>query len=205
MADIERQWATVENFERTTPAKTVADGAELPPLPLCVDLDGTLVKSDTLLDSLLVMVRQKPFSLLLLPVWVLQAKPPSSRTLPSLSPWMRSTCRTTARFCNFLNSSTPLDAPSTLPLQRMKAWRRRSPHTSASSLARWPAMAAPTSPARPSSPPSAHSFLRDSATSAMPVPMPPSSPSAPSRWWPIRIAACGRLCAAYSAYPRKSS
>jgi 4-hydroxybenzoate polyprenyltransferase len=43
-------------------------------LPLCVDLDGTLVKSDTLVDSLLVMVRQRPLSLLQLPLWVLQGK-----------------------------------------------------------------------------------------------------------------------------------
>lgn len=53
---------------------TVAASAKLPALPLCVDLDGTLVKSDTLLDSLLVMVRQKPLLLLYLPVWLLQGK-----------------------------------------------------------------------------------------------------------------------------------
>ena len=28
--------------------------------PLCVDLDGTLVKSDTLVDSLLVLLRTRP-------------------------------------------------------------------------------------------------------------------------------------------------
>ena len=36
-------------------------------LPLCVDLDGTLVKSDTLVDSLLVMLRTRPAMLLQLP------------------------------------------------------------------------------------------------------------------------------------------
>jgi len=35
--------------------------------PLCVDLDGTLVKSDTLVDSLLVMARSRPSRLLGLP------------------------------------------------------------------------------------------------------------------------------------------
>ncbi|HEY1575620.1 MAG TPA: UbiA family prenyltransferase [Terracidiphilus sp.] len=35
--------------------------------PLCVDLDGTLVKSDTLVDSLLVMARTRPITLLRLP------------------------------------------------------------------------------------------------------------------------------------------
>jgi 4-hydroxybenzoate polyprenyltransferase len=54
--------------------KPVAAAAEQTALPLCVDLDGTLVKSDTLRDSLLVLVRQRPFSLLQLPFWVLQGK-----------------------------------------------------------------------------------------------------------------------------------
>ncbi|GAC1415687.1 MAG: UbiA family prenyltransferase [Acidobacteriaceae bacterium] len=44
------------------------------PEPLCVDLDGTLVKSDTLLDSVLVLARQSPRSLLSLPAWVAGGK-----------------------------------------------------------------------------------------------------------------------------------
>ena len=43
-------------------------------LPLCVDLDGTLVKSDTLYDSTLVLARQHPAQLLKLPGWLLQGK-----------------------------------------------------------------------------------------------------------------------------------
>jgi 4-hydroxybenzoate polyprenyltransferase/phosphoserine phosphatase len=42
--------------------------------PLCVDLDGTLVKSDTLVDSLLVLARTHPFLLLRLPGQVLRGK-----------------------------------------------------------------------------------------------------------------------------------
>jgi len=42
--------------------------------PLCVDLDGTLVKSDTLIDSLLVLTRTHPFLLLRLPGQVLRGK-----------------------------------------------------------------------------------------------------------------------------------
>ena len=42
--------------------------------PLCVDLDGTLVKSDTLLDSVIVLARQSPGSLLRFPTWILQGK-----------------------------------------------------------------------------------------------------------------------------------
>lgn len=43
-------------------------------LPLCVDLDGTLVKSDTLHDSLLVLARKRPGLLWKLPGKVLQGK-----------------------------------------------------------------------------------------------------------------------------------
>ena len=43
-------------------------------VPLCVDLDGTLVKSDTLVDSLLVMVRSRPSRLAGLPRQLLAGK-----------------------------------------------------------------------------------------------------------------------------------
>src|ERR1700756_1815076 len=42
--------------------------------PLCVDLDGTLVKSDTLVDSLAVLARRDPFALLRVPGWILRGK-----------------------------------------------------------------------------------------------------------------------------------
>jgi len=42
--------------------------------PLCVDLDGTLVKSDTLVDSLLVMARTRPLLLLRLPERLIHGK-----------------------------------------------------------------------------------------------------------------------------------
>ena len=46
-----------------------------PVLPaLCVDLDGTLVKSDTLVDSVLILARQNPGALFSLPAWLAQGK-----------------------------------------------------------------------------------------------------------------------------------
>src|SRR6185369_2489211 len=48
------------------------DTALLP--ALCVDLDGTLVKSDTLVDSALVLARYHPALLLQIPSWLLQGK-----------------------------------------------------------------------------------------------------------------------------------
>jgi 4-hydroxybenzoate polyprenyltransferase/phosphoserine phosphatase len=42
--------------------------------PLCVDLDGTLVKSDTLVDSLMVLARRQPTAVLRAPLWAMQGK-----------------------------------------------------------------------------------------------------------------------------------
>jgi phosphoserine phosphatase len=42
--------------------------------PLCVDLDGTLVKTDTLIDSLLVLLRTRPLLVFKLPGWLLHGK-----------------------------------------------------------------------------------------------------------------------------------
>ena len=49
--------------------------------PLCVDLDGTLVKSDTLVDSALALARHHPLALLKLPGWLLQGKAALKRHL----------------------------------------------------------------------------------------------------------------------------
>lgn len=49
----------------TTPAAEIIESQR----PLCVDLDGTLVKSDTLLDGISHLVRQNPLALLQIPLW----------------------------------------------------------------------------------------------------------------------------------------
>ncbi len=43
-------------------------------IPLCVDLDGTLILTDLLWESLLALVRSRPFALLLLPFWLFRGK-----------------------------------------------------------------------------------------------------------------------------------
>ena len=45
-------------------------GDQAAPVPLFIDLDGTLVKSDLLLEGLLLMLRHAPRRLLMLPVWL---------------------------------------------------------------------------------------------------------------------------------------
>jgi 4-hydroxybenzoate polyprenyltransferase/phosphoserine phosphatase len=57
------------------------DTATLP--PLCVDLDGTLVKSDTLVDSTLALARHHPAALLNLPKWLAQGKAALKRHISS--------------------------------------------------------------------------------------------------------------------------
>jgi 4-hydroxybenzoate polyprenyltransferase/phosphoserine phosphatase len=54
-------------------------------LPLSVDLDGTLVKSDTLLDTVVVLARQSPASLLQFPLWVAQGKAAFKRRVSLLA------------------------------------------------------------------------------------------------------------------------
>jgi len=42
--------------------------------PLCVDLDGTLIRSDLLLETFLLLVKRNPLYLFLLPLWLLRGK-----------------------------------------------------------------------------------------------------------------------------------
>jgi 4-hydroxybenzoate polyprenyltransferase len=44
------------------------------PLPLCVDCDGTLLRTDLLHEAVLVLLKQAPWLLLLLPFWALRGK-----------------------------------------------------------------------------------------------------------------------------------
>jgi 4-hydroxybenzoate polyprenyltransferase/phosphoserine phosphatase len=44
------------------------------PNPLVIDLDGTLVKTDTLWESIFLLIKRYPFALMLLPYWALNGK-----------------------------------------------------------------------------------------------------------------------------------
>jgi 4-hydroxybenzoate polyprenyltransferase len=52
----------------------VADPAQAVHRPLCVDLDGTLSKVDTLYDSFMLLLRKNPRAVLLLPGWLAGGK-----------------------------------------------------------------------------------------------------------------------------------
>lgn len=51
------------------------------PLPLCVDLDGTLLKTDTLLELVVRVLKQSPWLVLWLPFWLLAGKAELKRQL----------------------------------------------------------------------------------------------------------------------------
>lgn len=52
-----------------------------PPLPLCVDLDGTLLKTDLLLESLVQLLRHRPLDALRLPLWLARGRATLKREL----------------------------------------------------------------------------------------------------------------------------
>jgi 4-hydroxybenzoate polyprenyltransferase len=53
---------------------TPAISASAVDVPLCVDLDGTLIHSDMLLESALLLIKRNPFYLLLMVLWVFRGK-----------------------------------------------------------------------------------------------------------------------------------
>jgi len=52
----------------------IAQAPPPPTTPLCVDLDGTLVRSDLLLESLLVLIKRNPLYAFYVPFWLLRGK-----------------------------------------------------------------------------------------------------------------------------------
>ena len=57
---------SAENLDGLTPS--------MQEVPICVDLDGTLVRTDLLHESLLALLRMNAFYLVLLPFWLLKGK-----------------------------------------------------------------------------------------------------------------------------------
>lgn len=46
------------------------DDSRTTDMPLCVDMDGTLVRTDLLLESALALLKRNPLYLLLFPLWL---------------------------------------------------------------------------------------------------------------------------------------
>ena len=56
------------------------------PLPLCVDLDGTLLRSDLLFESLLSMLARRPWLVVWLPIWLIGGKAKLKREIALRGP-----------------------------------------------------------------------------------------------------------------------
>jgi 4-hydroxybenzoate polyprenyltransferase len=56
------------------------------PVPLCVDLDGTLLKSDSLWESIAALLKRRPDLFLLLPFWMLAGKAAFKRRVTRAAP-----------------------------------------------------------------------------------------------------------------------
>src|ERR1700739_1959181 len=52
----------------------VAANSQATSIPLCVDLDGTLIRTDVLWESLVLLLKHKPLYLLALPFWLLRGR-----------------------------------------------------------------------------------------------------------------------------------
>jgi len=50
-------------------------------IPLCVDLDGTLIRTDMLVETLILFLKRKPWGVVLLAFWVLQGRAVVKRRL----------------------------------------------------------------------------------------------------------------------------
>ncbi|HEX6245805.1 MAG TPA: UbiA family prenyltransferase [Polyangiales bacterium] len=60
-------------FDRDVAIQAFTDPQALP-RPLCVDLDGTLIVTDTLWESVVLILRQRPWLTLFLPFWLLRGR-----------------------------------------------------------------------------------------------------------------------------------
>ena len=58
------------------PSPAVTEPKEI--VPLCVDLDGTLIKTDLLWESLVRLLKSNPLYLLVVPVWLLRGRAQSA-------------------------------------------------------------------------------------------------------------------------------
>jgi phosphoserine phosphatase len=54
--------------------------------PICSDLDGTVVKSNLLMETLICLLRERPFAALRIPLWFLRGRAALKRELASCAP-----------------------------------------------------------------------------------------------------------------------
>lgn len=73
-------------LQRLVSPMPVAEKAATTSSVLCVDLDGTLIKTDLLYEMLMVVLRTRPLELLKIPLWLRQGKAYTKQRLEQLAP-----------------------------------------------------------------------------------------------------------------------
>jgi 4-hydroxybenzoate polyprenyltransferase len=71
------------NSELVEESIAIASPPDTQDVPLCVDLDGTLLRTDLFYESLLVLLARNPFHLFLLPLWLWRGKAALKREVAS--------------------------------------------------------------------------------------------------------------------------
>jgi phosphoserine phosphatase len=61
-------------IQRSLMADTAMENAEKTGIPLCVDLDGTLIRTDLLIESALAVLAQHPLAIFSMLVWLVRGK-----------------------------------------------------------------------------------------------------------------------------------
>jgi 4-hydroxybenzoate polyprenyltransferase/phosphoserine phosphatase len=72
--------------------------------PLCVDLDGTLIRTDTLLESMLRLVKLRPLQAMRMPIWLLRGRAHFKRELAIQAPLDVTRLPYDARLVEFLRA-----------------------------------------------------------------------------------------------------
>lgn len=107
-------------------------------IPLVVDLDGTLTPTDTLLESVVQLVKRSPSSLLLLPWWLLRGRAGFKEAIATRAAIDAERLPYNAPLLDYLREEKSRGARSSSPRRRTTPLPRRYPGASASSTRCWP-------------------------------------------------------------------
>jgi len=96
--------------------------ADLRAVPLCVDCDGTLIRTDLLHEGLLLLVKQAPLALLLLPFWLLRGKAHFKQQVAKRVAFRWETLPYRQRVLELMQAARSEDRPVLLATASPKAW-----------------------------------------------------------------------------------
>jgi len=96
--------------------------ASMRAVPLCVDCDGTLIRTDLLHEGLLLLVKQAPLALLLLPFWLLRGKAHFKRRVAERVTFRWESLPYRQRVLELMQAARAEERPVLLATASPKAW-----------------------------------------------------------------------------------